>query len=279
MSRLIFNPLTRQIWIGLEGESGGQGDPPPADAAAPEQETTAVPDSVDPEKPEEQTEDPPEPKTFTQAELDEVLAKRLGRERRKWDREHATQTSEKPVSTEPVKPEQFETWDDYAEAKAEQIAAHKVQERDVQRQQRETLSGYADRIEEAKEKYDDFEQVAQNRNLPVTSEMASAIVTSEIGPDILYHLGSNPKEADRIARLSPVAQVKEIGKLEAKLTAEPPTKKVSSAPAPITPVKANGQSRSFDTTDPRSIASMSDSEWIEADRARQRRNFKVQQQS
>jgi hypothetical protein len=58
--------------------------------------------------------------------------------------------------------------------------------------------------------------------------------------------------------------------LEAKGASEPVTKRTSSAPAPISPVTARGNhSGNFDTTDPRSIKSMTTSQWIEADRARQ----------
>jgi hypothetical protein len=65
-------------------------------------------------------------------------------------------------------------------------------------------------------------------------------------------------------------QAKEIGKIEAKLAADPPVKKTSTAPAPIAPVTARSTSSpAYDTTDPRSVKAMSTSEWIEAERARQ----------
>ena len=60
--------------------------------------------------------------------------------------------------------------------------------------------------------------------------------------DIAYHLGSHPKEAQRIAALSPLSQIREIGKLEAKLLAEPAKPKApSKAPAPITPLTGVAQ--------------------------------------
>ena len=132
------------------------------------------------------------------------------------------------------------------------------------------MEAYHDKEEEVRGKYDDFDQVAYNPNLPITDVMAETIRASEIGPELAYHLGSNPKEADRIARLSPFLQAKEIGKIEAKLAAEPPQKKISSAPAPISPVTARATNPGVtDTTDPRSTKAMSDSEWIEAERRRQ----------
>lgn len=244
-----------------------------AEVTAPEQEQTATPESETQTPETQETEEKPE-KTFTQEELDAAIAKRLSRERRKWERE--ARAPEPRVSTEPVKPEQFDTWEDYAEALAEQKAELKLRERESQRHQSQVDSAYEDRVEEAKGRYDDFEQVAYNPNLRITPAMAETIKASESGPDVAYYLGLNPKEADRISQLHPLQQAKEIGKIEAKLAAEPPVKKSSSAPAPITPVKPGGGSQSFDTTDPRSIKSMSTSEWIEAERQRQIKKLKAQ---
>ena len=41
--------------------------------------------------------------------------------------------------------------------------------------------------------------------------MAQTIQASDVGPDVAYYLGSNPREAERISRLSPYLQAKEIG--------------------------------------------------------------------
>jgi hypothetical protein len=107
--------------------------------------------------------------------------------------------------------------------------------------------------------------------------MADTIRASDIGPEVAYYLGTNVKETERIARLPPILQAKEIGKIEAKLADNPPVKRSTSAPAPITPVTArSGNNPSYDTTDPRSIKNMSTSEWIEAERARQMRKMQAQ---
>jgi hypothetical protein len=239
-----------------------------AELAAPDQELTANPVSevtTPEEKPAEQV------KTFTQEELDAAIGKRLAREQRKWEREQAARLAEMQQTaqrqpTESISPDQFDSLEEYAQTLATRKAEELLYQKELQRQQREVLSAYHDREEDARNKYDDFEQVAYNPNLSITSAMAEAIQTSDLGPDVAYYLGSNPKEADRISRLSPYAQAKEIA-------SEPVTKKVSSAPAPIAPItsKVTG-TPAFDTTDPRSIKTMSASEWIEAERARQIRN-------
>ena len=85
-----------------------------------------------------------------------------------------------------------------------------------------------------------------------------------------YYLGCNPKEAERISRLSPYLQAKEIGKIEAKVADNPPVKRTTNAPPPIKPVTAKSVGAPVrDTTDPRSVKEMSTSEWIEAERLRQ----------
>ncbi len=142
--------------------------------------------------------------------------------------------------------------------------------------QAEVLESYHEREEEARNKYEDFEQVAYNPNLPITTVMAQTIQASEIGPEVAYYLGANPKEADRISRLEPMIQAKEIGRIEAKLVTDPPVKKSTSAPSPISPVTArNSGNPTFDTTDPRSVKTMSASEWIAADRLRQRKKWEA----
>lgn len=233
-----------------------------ADTSAPEQAATAAPET------EVSTPEAEAPKTFTQEELDAIVSKRLAREQRKWERQQQQKVVKAPVELPPA--DQFESVEAYADALAARKAEELIRAREASAKQAEMLEAYHDREEEARAKYDDFEQVAYNPNLPITNVMAETIQASDIGPDLAYYLGANPKEADRISRLSPFLQAKEIGRLEVKLTTEPMTKQVSKAPEPISPVKPRGATTPvIDTTDPRSIKSMSVSEWIEAERQRQ----------
>jgi hypothetical protein len=241
----------------------------------------SVPEVTATPEPEVSTPEEKPAKTFTQEEVDALVSKRLAREQRKWDRE-LKKTNSVPVATAPAvpKPDSFsspEEADAYAEAVADRKAEELLAQREAERQRQETVDAYHDREEQAREKYDDFEQVVYNPSLRITTVMAETIQTSEVGPDLAYYLGSNPKEAQRIAKLPPYLQAKEIGKIEVKLADNPPVKKTSSAPAPITPVTARSTTApAYDTTDPRSIKSMSTSEWIEAERARQRKKYDAQ---
>ena len=218
-------------------------------------------------------------KTFSQEELDAAIGKRLAREQRKWERDQAQRQSEQQTlrAAPAATADQFESTEAYADALAYQKAEELIAKREAAKQQSQVLESYHDLEEEARGKYDDFEQVAYNPKLPITNVMAETIQSSDVGPELAYYLGSNPKEADRISRMTPLSQAKEIGKIEAKLVSSPPVKKTTSAPSPISPVTARSiGSPSHDTTDPRSIKTMTTSQWIDAERKRQVKKWEAQ---
>jgi hypothetical protein len=238
-------------------------------ATAPEVTATTENALNAPEIAENQTEQVEE-KKFSQAELDSMIGKRLAREQRKWEREQQAKQAPVPaMPTELPTADQFDSPQAYAEfirAEAEKLVEH----REIQKQRAVIEDTYAEREDEARAKYDDFEQVAYNPQLRVTDVMAETIKSSDLGPDLAYWLGSNPKEAERISRLSPLLQAREIGKIEAKLGSEPVQKKTTSAPEPIRPVSARAVNPGVtDTTDPRAVKTMSTSDWIAAERQRQ----------
>lgn len=240
----------------------------------PEQVATAAPETEVQTPETAETEVEKKPATFTQEELDAAISKRLAHERRKWKREQQTRPPAPPAEVPPI--EQFESTEAYAEALAEKKAHELLEKRKAQEQEASVREAYLDRVEAAIERYPDYEQmVTRNQNVPISQPMAEAIMASEVGPDIAYYLASNTREAAAIYALPPILQAKEIGKLEAKLAAAPPVKRTTKAPDPISPVKSRQSSApSYDTTDPRSVQSMSVSEWIEAERQRQIRKLK-----
>jgi len=242
--------------------------------SAPAKVVTATPEVAEnlPEVADNQT-----VKTFSQEELDAAIGKRLAREQRKWEREQAARQTAPVAPKEMPSIDNFESTDAYAEALALRKAEELIAQRDRQKEQAEIVEAYSEREEKARDKYDDFEDVVYNPKLRITDVMAETIQYSDLGPDLAYWLGSNPKEAERIARLPPILQAREIGKIEVRLSDNPPVKKSTSAPTPISPVTARSSgSPSHDTTDPRSIKTMSTSEWIEAERNRQIRKHEAQ---
>lgn len=223
--------------------------------------------------PEEKTADAV--KTFTQEEVDAIVGKTKAKERRKFEREHAQNAAKPVVNTVPLTPEQFATPDAYVDALAERKAEEKLAQREFQKQAEEIEQSFREREEKAIDKYSDYDQVVYRGSAEITKPMAEAIKCADNGPEIAYYLGTNAAESSRIARLSPISQVKEIGRLEAKLAAEPPVKKTSTAPAPISPVTPNGGSPKKDPSNPKDAAQMSQTEWFERRVAQKKAVFKA----
>jgi hypothetical protein len=68
-----------------------------------------------------------------------------------------------------------------------------------------------------------------------TAALVKEILESDVAPKLIKHFYDNPEEADRIAEMPVSKQIKEIGRLEMKLSTSPVVKK-SGAPAPISPI-------------------------------------------
>lgn len=135
--------------------------------------------------------------------------------------------------------EQFKDIEEYANAKAKFESERTLKEytakqhSETQKQMQARLQeGWEEKVARADSKYDDFDEVVGE--LKPTSPWSMAVMEAENGDDIAHFLGTNLKEAQRIASLPPVSQIREIGKLEAKFLAEPAKPKTpSKAPAPI----------------------------------------------
>jgi len=189
-----------------------------------------------------------------QRRIDELTRQRE-EERREKERllavvEHLTgRNGEQPGSkqasqdAEP-KRDSFDSYEDYLEARAvwsaEQATAKRLadieraqEEKSRRATQEQRVREWSAKIETAREKYADFDEVTATADVPVTPAMSEAIMESDIGPELAYYLGKNPAEARRIALLSPLSQAREIGRLENKVATPA---KASSAPAPIKPV-------------------------------------------
>lgn len=138
--------------------------------------------------------------------------------------------------------ESFKDIEEYADAKAKYEADKAVKKVDTERQtkaqrehEQQLTASWESKAARADSKYEDFDEVVGE--LKPTTPMFAAIMDAENGEDIAYHLGKNLKEAQAILALPPLSQARAIGRLEAKLAAEPATPKTpSKAPAPITPL-------------------------------------------
>lgn len=215
-------------------------------------------------------------KTGVQKRIDELTRKAHEAEREAafW-REQATKQS--ASSTDAPKPtrDAFGSDDEYFEALADWKAEQKVSEFRKQ-QQAEALNKaeqtqtatrfelYQERVSTALEAMPDYHEVVGGSDVPAEAHVLEAILDSEQGPQLAYHLAKHPDVAQRLNEMTPVQAAREIGRLEAQLaqpkTETPPPKRTTNAPPPINPVRgSNGQFT-------KSPDQMTDAEWYASQR-------------
>ena len=164
--------------------------------------------------------------------------------------------------------DQYDDYEEYIVARAEYRAEQKAQahyqksledldqrvsETRAQAHQRQVNETWNQQIETAETKYADYAEVVANAyDLVVPTEFAEGMKQSEQGTDISYYLAKNPREVTRIQGLQGLQLYKELGRLEAKLSAV--AAPISNAPTPIRPVGSGSA--------PRDPNKMDDSEWM-----------------
>lgn len=83
---------------------------------------------------------------------------------------------------------------------------------------------------------EDFSEVASA--VPLLPEgVADALMQSDGGAEVIYHLGTHLDVADRIANMSPATAMLELGKISASMASQPKIE-TSAAPEPIAPLKS-----------------------------------------
>lgn len=194
---------------------------------------------------EEQTEEKPKQKPWFQRRIDELTRQRYEAERRA---EAALQLLQGKGEGEEPKP-----GEKLSEAEVERRALAKAQELAAE----QAFNQECNRIYEAGVKaFSDFDDAIQNFRMlgGLTPPMIEAAAATDMPEKVLYELGSNPDEAERIIKMTPTRMGVELAKLAQKLSAPKPA--VSKAPPPIKPVDGAGKGEK----DP---DKMSDAEWME----------------
>ena len=153
-----------------------------------------------------------------------------------------------PIDEKP-QPSQFSDAFEYAEALAEYTADKRIAEMKQQEAQakeaaerQKVIQSWAQKVETAKAGLPDFDQIVASSDVVVNDDIRDAILESDVGPQILYHLAENEEVGKKIAAMSPKAALREIGKLEARFEVKPEAEKTapvvrSKAPAPIQPIR------------------------------------------
>jgi len=194
---------------------------------------------------EEGQEEQAQEKTFTQAELDALIQKRLLKEERKIHRRVEAQLREQLAKAQTPEPkrEAYSTDEAFNQAQIEhriaQEAERIAQEREARREAEKRRMTFLERAEAVQEKYPDYDAVVSNPSLPINEAMAEFITESDIGPEVAYYLGKNPAKARQLAEMSAVKAARELALIEQELKSKP--KPTSKAPEPITPVGNRGK--------------------------------------
>ena len=230
---------------------------PPKEAKEVAEAATPEPEKTEPESPE--TEPDKEKATSRRFERRIDRAHRRAAEAQARAEFLEKQLAELKSQGAPKTPSAAPRMEDYTDVQeyAKAYAAFEKDQalKDYQRKQQEdTQKAQIQKVSEeweaqaskASNKYEDWDEVVGE--LKPTQPWSVAIMRSENGADVAYHLGKHPTEARKILSLDPYSQILEIGRLSAKLSQAAPErpKTPSKAPAPINPVQTESKASGDD---------------------------------
>ena len=191
------------------------------------------------------------PKRSARERINE-LTKRAHEAEREVQRLREASERKPAESTEKPIPDRFGSYDEYVEAladwKADQRVAESFKRRDAERSQaaearaaEAKAQAWAERQSEFREATPDYDAVVGKSSVQVAPHVVDALLDSDSGPELAYHLAKRPETVKRINALSPLSAARELGRIEATLSspAAPQIKPASKAPAPITPVRSS----------------------------------------
>jgi len=150
-------------------------------------------------------------------------------------------------------PSQFTDAFEYARALAEWSTEQALVKRDredanrrADEERQKVISTWATKVATAKAEMPDFDDMVASSSVVVGDHIRDAILESDVGPQILYHLAKEDDVAKRLTSMSPAQALREIGKLEARFEKQPETKPSnpvgkSKAPPPISPIRGTGK--------------------------------------
>lgn len=169
------------------------------------------------------------------------------------------ETANAKVSSIEGKPkaESFETHEEYVDA----LTDWKLEQREIEKQAKsreenlkteyqKQVSTFQSKLADFAETKEDFHDVIEDvDDIPLSFGIQEVILSSDLGPQVMYELAKNRNELVRINRLGAVDAAREIGRIEARLSSEyasaKETKEIkqTKAPPPINPVGSKGSAK------------------------------------
>lgn len=221
----------------------------PADTTAPADAQVETSDGQTQEQSEQQQRDEKGRFRGVQARIDELTRARHEAEReaafwkgRAGVQDGQAQPSATPAAPAKPTPDQFQDYGEYIEAltdwkteqKVNQSLSAREAEREAAQKQQAVAKTWEERQAAARSTLPDYDQVLGGADVQVVRHVADVLLESDQGPALAYHLAKHPEIVQRLNGLSPVAAAREIGRLEAGLSAQasPAPAKLSNAPPP-----------------------------------------------
>lgn len=255
------------------------------DTAAPDADATVASPESQEESKESESESSTEkskPENRVKSRIDELTRYRREAERdRDYWREQAMKIPAPQAETPEPKMKTLEDFEfdqgafqaylfEKAEERAVKAAENRIKERADQEAKTRRRSDFERHESAFSQSVDDYYEVTRDPRVPITVSMAEALADSDEGPAVAYFLAKNLGVAEGIAQLSPLAQVRELGRIEERLVnerAKASGKASSKAPPPTPKLNAGDASGSLKTTDASGDA-MSDDDWFRAEKKR-----------
>ncbi len=96
-----------------------------------------------------------------------------------------------------------------------------------------------DEFDKASDKYEDFDDVVRGDDVPFTPHVRDALLLVQNAPEVAYKLAKNRSELERISKLHPLDQAREVNKLSFSLMGGNEGKPGNARTTPLGNVRAN----------------------------------------
>lgn len=247
----------------LPDEASNGTAPEQVQAAQPAEQPAPAPEATN--NSDAQPQDTPK-KGGVQKRIDELTRERYEAQRQaerwKQEAERRTPQAQRAEPTPPPKLDDFKDVDSYlaardtwvldqAEARItqktqeqsqQQQAEHQHHQQAIERQQR--VERFTAQEADAATRYQDYQQAVASPHLQqaisTRPDILESVLDSEHGPDIAYFLAKNPAKLQTLTSLTPLAAVREIGRIE-QMFLGGPKNQPTNAPDPVRTVGSKAE--------------------------------------
>lgn len=106
-----------------------------------------------------------------------------------------------------------------------------------------------DEFDHASDRYDDFDEVVRGNDVPFSPHVRDALLLVENPAEVAYRLGKNRSELERISKLHPLDQAREVNKLSFSLMGNHGKPTANQKTTPMGSIRQNPVSSSTSVTD------------------------------